>query len=594
MHIKDNAVTEYQIWIVFAILTSGLILFVWQRIRYDIVAALMLLSIGLTGIISVEEIFSGFASPAVITVAAALVIAKSLENSGILDKAEAYLLRFEKRPMLSFLLLLLLVSLVSGFINDIAALAITLPIALSLARSLKLEPSKILIPLAYASIIGGSLTLIGTASNIVMGTIAKRELDQSLGIFEFFPVGLALTFAFIVIFLLIGKRVLPTRTSSYGVEKFELPKYIAEVQIMGKSKFLDKTIGEFERECEGDIEVVRIVRERHERDLPHSNTRIGLGDVLVIRSEAEVLQKITKDTGLNLIREQANDKTKELQVIETVVLPSSILIDKTARQIYLRDRFNVALLGIARHGSTLTKRVDDIQIKIGDVLLLEVAQADLQNVLQELQCAPLHKRGISLHARAPPMLTLVIAGVSIGLTAFGILPVEMALAVGAVAMLVLKSISLREAYAAIQWPILILIGSIIPFGIAMKNTGADRFIAEQILLIGISEPIMALAIVFIATTLLSNVINNVAAAVFMAPVALQLSDILGIAGLPMLMAVIFGAAVPYLTPISHHSNLLVMEAGGYKFTDYLRLGIPLTAVTAGIVVFLVPILWPFQ
>jgi di/tricarboxylate transporter len=594
MHIKDNAVTEYQIWIVFAILTSGLILFVWQRIRYDIVAALMLLSIGLTGIISVEEIFSGFASPAVITVAAALVIAKSLENSGILDKAEAYLLRFEKRPMLPFLLLLLLVSLVSGFINDIAALAITLPIALSLARSLKLEPSKILIPLAYASIIGGSLTLIGTASNIVMGTIAKRELDQSLGIFEFFPVGLALTFAFIVIFLLIGKRVLPTRTSSYGVEKFELPKYIAEVQIMGKSKFLDKTIGEFERECEGDIEVVRIVRERHERDLPHSNTRIGLGDVLVIRSEAEVLQKITKDTGLNLIREQANDKTKELQVIETVVLPSSILIDKTARQIYLRDRFNVALLGIARHGSTLTKRVDDIQIKIGDVLLLEVAQADLQNVLQELQCAPLHKRGISLHARAPPMLTLVIAGVSIGLTAFGILPVEMALAVGAVAMLVLKSISLREAYAAIQWPILILIGSIIPFGIAMKNTGADRFIAEQILLIGISEPIMALAIVFIATTLLSNVINNVAAAVFMAPVALQLSDILGIAGLPMLMAVIFGAAVPYLTPISHHSNLLVMEAGGYKFTDYLRLGIPLTAVTAGIVVFLVPILWPFQ
>lgn len=581
---------EEQIWIVFAILLAGLALFVWQKIRYDIVAALMLLAIGLTGIVSTEELFSGFASSAVITVASALVVAKGLENSGILDKAEEFLLKFEKRPYIPFILLLVMVSLVSGFINDIAALAISLPIAISLSRSLKLTPSKILIPLAYASIIGGSLTLIGTASNIVMGSVAKRELGRPLEIFEFFPVGLALIIVFIILFLIIGRKILPNRPSPYSTEKFELPKYITEVQVNDKSDFIDKTIGEFEKEFDY-LDVVRIVRERHERDMPHSNTKIGLGDVLVIRSDVEGLRKL-KESGLDFLRD-SEEKLKDLDVVEAIVLPNSILADRTARQTRLRDRYTVSLLGVARHGSTLIKRVDDVKIKTGDVLLLEVAQSDLQNVLRELQCAPLKKRGISLHERAPSILTLVIAGVCIALSAFSILPIEISLTLGALAMLLSRSLSLKEAYSAIHWPILILIGSIIPFGIAMVNTGADKFIADIIMQTGISEPIMALIIIFAATTLLSNVMNNVAASVFMAPVALQLSQILDVSGFPMLMAVVFGAAVPYLTPISHHSNLLVMEAGGYKFTDYLRFGIPLTLATMVIVIFLVPILWPF-
>ena len=581
---------EEQIWIVFAILIAGLVLFVWQKIRYDIVAALMLLAIGLTGIVSTEELFSGFASSAVITVASALVVAKGLENSGILDKAEEFLLKFEKRPYIPFILLLVMVSLVSGFINDIAALAISLPIAISLSRSLKLTPSKILIPLAYASIIGGSLTLIGTASNIVMGSVAKRELGRPLEIFEFFPVGLVIVIVFVILFLIIGRKILPNRPSPYATEKFELPKYITEVQVNDKSDFIGKTIGEFEKEFDY-LDVVRIVRERHERDMPHSNTKIGLGDVLVIRSDVEGLRKL-KESGLDFLTD-SEDKLKDLDVVEAIVMPNSILADKTARQTRLRDRYTVSLLGVARHGSTLIKRVDDVKIKTGDVLLLEVAQSDLQVVLRELQCAPLKKRGISLHERAPSILTLVIAGVSIALSAFSILPIEISLTLGALAMLLSRSLSLKEAYSAIHWPILILIGSIIPFGIAMVNTGADKFIAETIMQTGISEPIMALIIIFAATTLLSNVMNNVAASVFMAPVALQLSQILDISGFPMLMAVVFGAAVPYLTPISHHSNLLVMEAGGYKFTDYLRFGIPLTLATMVIVIFLVPILWPF-
>lgn len=583
---------EHQIWIVFAILASGLVLFVWQRIRYDIVAALMLLAIGLTGIVSAEEMFSGFASPAVITVASALVVARGLENSGILSKAEEYLLRFENKPAIPFILLLVMVSIVSGFINDIAALAITLPIALSLSRSLKIEPSKMLIPLAYASIIGGSLTLIGTASNIVMGAVAERELGRPLGIFEFFPVGMALVVTFVIIFLFIGKRVLPARTSPYATEKFELPKYIAEVQVTPQSQFIDKTIGDLEKAFDWEIDVVRVIREHHERDMPNSYTRIGLGDALVVRADASFLQKL-EGTGLELLR-SSDSKTKDLSVTEVVVLPNSMLVDKTARQVYLRDRFNITLLGISRHGSTLTKRIDDMRIRTGDVLLLEAAKTDIQSTLQELQCAPLHKGGIPLRARAPPVMTLVIAGTSITLSALGILPIEIALATGAIAMLLGKSISLREAYDAIHWPILVLIGCIIPFGIAMANTGADEFIAQLILQTGIiREPIIALIIIFAATTLLSNVINNTAAAVFMAPVALQLGEMLDISGFPMLMGVIFGAAVPYLTPISHHSNLLVMEAGGYKFGDYLRLGIPMTVATTIIVVILVPILWPF-
>jgi di/tricarboxylate transporter len=550
----------------------------------------MLLSLGLTGILSFEELFSGFASHAIITIAAALIIAKALENSGILDTFQEYLLRFEKRPMIPFILLLALVGLISGFINDIAALAITLPIALTLSRSMKINPSKILIPLAYASIIGGSLTLIGTASNIVMGSIAKRELGRSLEIFEFFPVGIVLLAVFIIVFFVMGRRVLPSRDSPYAGEKFDLPEYLAEIQVTDKSKFIDKTIGNLEAEFE--VDVVRMVRMQHEREMPHSNTRIGLGDMLIVKVDSEILNKLTKDTGLTIISD-ASDKTKDLQVMEVVVLPDSTILNKSARQLYLRDHFNVSLLGIARHGSTLTKRVDDIKIKIGDVLLLETAQSNITNTLQEIKCVPLHKRGISLHSQTPSKITLTIAIVAITLSAFGVLPVEISLSIGAVAMLLTKSISLKDVYSTIHWPILILIGAIIPFGMAMENTGADVFIAERILQMGIIEPIMALVIIFIATTLLSNVINNVAAAVFMSPVALQISNMLDVSGFPMLMGVIFGAAMPYLTPISHHSNLLVMEVGGYKFQDYLRLGIPMTIATMLIVLLLVPILWPF-
>jgi di/tricarboxylate transporter len=602
---------EYQIWIVFAILISGITLFILQRIRYDIVAALMLLAVGLAGILSFEELFSGFASPAVITVAAALVIAKGLENSGLLDRVEEYLLRFESRPMLPFLLLLTMVAIVSGFINNIAALAITLPIALSLSHRLKLEPSKMLIPLAYASVIGGSITLIGTPSNILIGTIAREELGRQLDIFEFIPVGLPLIVVFLAVFLIMGKYVLPKRTTPYAGERFELPKYITELTVTEKSKFSGNSIGQLEKEYDWTIDVVRIIRGSRETETPYSNTRIMVGDVLVIRTEAEELENIVKGTGLEIRKKSDEEKEKEkaiekeknkeqekkgkeLKVVEVVVLPDSALINKTAKQMYIRDRFNVTLLGIARHGSTITKRVAEIRIKLGDVLLLEAAEADLQNVFEELKCAPLRTRGISLHARAPPVLTLLIAGVSIALSAFNILPIEVGLSIGAVGMLVLRCIDIKEAYNAIQWPILVLIGALIPFGTAMQKTGADRFIAEQISNVGATDPIVALVVIFIVTTLLSNVINNVAAAVFMAPVALQLSEILSISGFPMLMAVAFAAAVPYLTPISHQSNLLVMEAGGYKFTDYIRLGAPLTVVTAIVVLLLVPIFWPFQ
>lgn len=584
---------DYQIYVVFAILIAGLVLFVLQKIRYDLIAILMLLAVALSGILSFDEVFSGFASHAIITIATSLIIAKSLENSGILDKFHEYLMRFEKRPILPFIILLFFVGLISGFINDIAALAITLPIALSLSRSLGINPSKILIPLAYASIIGGSFTLIGTASNIVMGSFAKRELGRSLEIFEFFPVGLALITGFIIVYFIIGKKVLPTRKSSSLEERFKLPRYLVEVKVSDNSPFVGKTIGFLEKELKFEIDVVRVIRENHERDLPHSNTKIGSGDILVLRSGATHFENLTKDTGLSPLSD-SSDKLKDLQVIEVVVLPDSPLLNKTAREFNLRDHFNLVLVGISRRDSTMTKRVDDVRLKTSDVLLLEVEQADLEKTLQEIQCAPLRKRGISLHSKkAPTMVTLAIAITAIAMSAFGVLPVEISLSLGAVAMILTQSISLKETYKAIHWPILILIGAIIPFGIAMENTGADRLIAEQILAIGIVEPLIALAIIFAATTLLSNVINNVAAAVFMAPVALQVSNILDVSGYPMLMGVIFGAAVPYLTPISHHSNLLVMEAGGYKFQDYLRLGIPMTIMTMAIVMLLVPVLWPF-
>jgi di/tricarboxylate transporter len=246
-------------WIVFAILLTGIGMFASQRVRYDIVAIMMLLTVGLVGILSFDELFRGFANPAVITVAAALVMARALYNSGILDMVEEYPLRFDKRPLMPLLLLLFVVAVMSGFINNMAALSITLPVALSLSSKLKLVPSKILIPLAFASIVGGSLALIGTPSNIVIGAIAREELGRSIDIFEFAVVGVPLIAVFIGVFVVIGRRLLPERTSPYGTgEKFQLPKYVIEFMTNNKSKFVGKTIRDLEIEYDFEIEVVRI------------------------------------------------------------------------------------------------------------------------------------------------------------------------------------------------------------------------------------------------------------------------------------------------------------------------------------------------
>jgi len=550
----------------------------------------MLLALGLSGILSFDELFLGFASPATITVIAALVMAKALYNSGILDSVETYLSKFQKRPIIPMILLFAAVSIASGFINNMAALAITLPIAISLSNKLNLKASKILIPLAYASIIGGSLTLIGTPSNIVIGSIAREEFGQGLDIFEFTSVGLPLIAGFIILFLILGKKILPARSSPYDVEEFNLPKYLAEVQVTERSKYIDKTIMEIEKEF--DVEVVRIVREHKEREIPRSNTKISLGDLLVIRTDPKELESVINGTGLKPIVLNKNE-SGEFKVSEIIVLPDSLLIDKSARQIRLRDYFDIALIGIGRRRNTITKRVDDIKIRMGDVLLIEHAKADLQTVIQDLRCAPLHTKGITLHSRSPPLITLGISAASIALSAFGILPIEIALTLGAVALVLSRSLTLKEGYTSIQWPIVILIGSLIPFGMAMQKTGADAFIATLISDTGISDPILALAILFAGTIVLSNMINNVAAAVFMAPVALKLAEIIDVSGIPMLMGVAFGAALPFLTPIGHQSSLLVMDAGGYKFSDYLRFGIPLTILCTIIVLILVPLFWGF-
>lgn len=579
--------------IIFGLLLFGIIMFVWQKIRYDVVAIMMLLSLGILGIISFDNLFLGFSSPAVITVASALIISRGIQNTGFLDKISDGLLKFDKRPIFPLILLLAIISLASGFINDIAALAIALPVGISLSKSLNIQSSKILIPMAYAALIGGGLTLIGTPSNIVAGSIAIQELGRPIGTFEFTPVGISVLVGLLILFILIGKKILPIRKSPYDVDEgFELPSYIFEMKATEKTKIKGKTIGELEKSFE-NIEVVRIIRENSERNIPHSKTKIGETDILVVRSEADDIEKVVKETGLEILKkDEKDDKIKGLTPIEVIVMSGSSLIGRSANQTNIRDKLDVTLLGIARKGSALTKKVGDIRIKEGDFLMIEVGEADLSRMCQELTLVPLRTRGITLHSYAPPKLTLFLAIISISLGTLNIIPINVALALGAVGMLLFNSVSIKEAYEAVPWPIIILIGSLIPFGLAMENTGADILIAETIIQLGIKEPIAVLIVVYTLTNLLSNVMNNVAATVFMAPVALKFGEILSIDGFPLLMVVAFAASMPFMTPISHKCNLLVMEAGGYKFIDYLRLGFPLTLLTAALVLFLVPQIWP--
>lgn len=583
--------------IVFTVLAAALTLFIWGRWRYDVVALLALLAVTVTGIIPGEQAFAGFGHPAVITVAAVLVVSRGLRNSGVVDLLAKPLFRVSERPSAQVGALSSLVATLSAFMNNVGALALLLPVAIRMARKHGRSPSLLLMPLAFGSLLGGLITLIGTPPNIIIATFRAGTGSEPFRMFDFAPVGLGVAIAGLLFISLIGWRLVPQRKGASSREElFEIGDYVTEVIVPADSKLVGMRLRDLGSVSDAEVLVIALLRGKRRLNSPSSFEVLRADDVLVVEADSEDLRELVDAAGLKLSgsRKLGEAALEGGELMEAVVMADSPIIGQTARSLNLRWRYGVNLLGVARMGSRIHRRLRDIRFQIGDVLLLQGPMETFNTTLSTLGCLPLAGRGLSLGQPRRVELGLIIFGSALLLAAVGLLPIQVAFIGAAVAMLLANIISLREAYESIDWSIIVLLGAMIPVGQALEYSGAAALIAQGTLaLSGQLPPVISLLIILVATMFLSDLVNNAAAAVLMAPIAISVAVGLGASADPFLMAVAIGASCAFLTPIGHQSNTLVMGPGGYQFGDYWRMGLLLEVVIVVVSIPLIMLFWPF-
>jgi di/tricarboxylate transporter len=588
-----------QIAVVFVVLALALVLFINGRWRYDIVALLALLVVTVAGIIPGEQAFAGFGHPAVITVAAVLIVSRGLRNSGVVDLLARPLLRVKNDPTIQVGSLSSLVAALSAFMNNIGALALLMPVALRMARKNGRSPSLLLMPLAFASLLGGLVTLIGTPPNIIIATFRTETGAEPFRMFDFAPVGLGVALAGVLFIVLVGWRLVPQRKGAASREElFEIGDYITEVIVPENSKLAGKRIRDIGQVSDAEVVVLELARGKERQNSPSSFTLLRGGDLLVIEADSEDLRELVDAAGLELhgsrkLGEEALRSSDYIGLMEAVVMSDSHIVGQTVRSLNLRWRYGVNLLGVARMGSRIQRRLRNIQFQVGDVLLLQGPRETFSATLSSLGCLPLAMRDLSLGRRRRVVLGVTIFAVALLLAAVGALPIQVTFMGAAVAMIMTRILSLREAYESIDWSIIVLLGAMIPVGQALELSGGADLIAEGTLAAaGSLPPAISLIIILVATMFLSDLVNNAAAAVLMAPIAIAVANGLGASADPFLMCVAIGASCAFLTPIGHQSNTLVMGPGGYQFGDYWRMGLFLEVIIVAVAIPLIMLFWP--
>jgi di/tricarboxylate transporter len=582
---------------VFAVLAMAMVLFIRGPLRYDIVALVALLALVAVGIVPVEHAFSGFGHPAVITVAAVLVISRALQAAGVVDLIVRFLAPTRRDTHRQIGATCGLAALLSAFMNNVGALALMLPVALRNAAKTGRSPSKFLMPLSFASLLGGLVTLIGTPPNIIIATFRVQSEGVPFGMFDFTPVGLSVAVVGLLYITLVGWRLIPGRgADTEAGDRFHIEAYVSEVRLVPESPLVGTQIRKIEQLCENEATVMAILRGKRRLLAPGGGERLEQDDILLLEGDPAALQPLIESGGLLQVGEEEVDpkllRSDDIRLVEAVVMPNARLEGWSMRGLKMHEHFGVNLLAVSRQGQSPKTRLGSIRFKVGDVILLQGDRTTLKQVLPTLGCLPLAERGLNVVRRRRILLPVGIFAVAIAATALGWVPVQIAFVTAVVALVVSGGLPLREAYRSIEWPIVILLGALIPVGEALHATGGTEVIAGGIITLASGMPLWGmLALLMVSSMLLSDLIHNSPTAVLMAPVAIGIAEGLGLSADAFLMAVAVGAASPYLTPIGHQSNTLVMGPGGYRFGDYWRMGAPLDLLILCVAVPLIVWVW---
>lgn len=579
------------------VLVGTLALFIWGRWRHDVVAAVALLASLVLGLVKPDEAFTGLSDPAVITVALVFILSAAIRNSGILQRLIRYMQPLLERPDLQVLVFVSIVTVLSAFMNNVGALAIVLPVAIYSAEKAGRSPAMLLMPIAAGSLLGGLTTLIGTPPNLLISNVRQDITGQPFTMFDFTPVGLAVALAGIA-YLVFAWRLIPAdrRGTPSPESRFKVEDYMTEARIGPGSPVIDKSIRELEKLGEDDITVIAIIRSNDRRLAPAGWTRLREGDVIVMEADSAVLKRLVDAAKLELVGNKPLDpshiRSEEVGIVEAVITPSSPLIGRTPTGTRLRD-YGLNLLAISRQGRHSPARLSRQRFREGDVVVLQGDLEQMPVTLREIGALPLAERKIDLGRPAQVALPVGAMAAAVALTATGVLPVAVAFFAAVVVLALFRTMRLSDMYDAVDGSIIVLLAALIPVTGALQTTGLTEVIASGLAGAGASLPgIASLALVMIATMLVTPILNNAATVLLMGPLAAGFAQKLGLSVDPFLMAVAVGASCDFLTPFGHQSNTLVMGPGGYRFGDYARLGAPLSLLVLLVAVPMIVLVWP--
>lgn len=588
-----------QIFLVLTILLIAILLFSSGLIRMDMTSLLVLLALYLTQLVTIEEAFSGFSNPAVITVAAMFIIGAGISNTGFVHRIAEKLLSFSDKSEIKLIVsLMLTVACLSAFINNIGATAILMPVVANISQKNNIPASKLLIPLAFGSLLGGVCTLIGTPPNILMNILLQQHTGENFRMFDFTPIGLVILVTGILYMALYGRTLLPRRKAKTLIEAYQTKEYITEVEIIEGSPLAGLTIARSRLESDFNLKVRAILRNRQKFPFPRRNRKLMEKDILFLEGNPEGILKVRKKKGLEAVPERENPvivtEGDEIVVVEASLTPTSEAVGKTLRDLRFAETHGLTVIAIWRSGSPVVKRVDHVILKFGDVLLLKGPEERVVHLGKEhgfllLGGVP----PVAYNPRKAPVAIFVLASVVL-LAAFGILPITVAATLGALALVLTSCLTPKEAYESIDWSIIVLIAGTLPLGLAMENSGTAELIAGAIIsFVGPLGPWAVLGAIFFITSVFTEAMSHAAAAVLIAPIALSTALELSVSPKPFYMAVAIAASSCFMTPISHQSNALVMGPGSYRFNDYLRVGTPLNLLIWIVGTLTIPLMFPF-
>lgn len=589
-----------EVIIVLLLVVSAVILFVTERFPVDMVALILMATLLLSGIITPEEGISGFSNTATVTVGAMFILSAGLFKTGALNFIGAALAKIGKRNFWFALITMMAgVGVISAFVNNTAAVAIFMPIVLGVARDTKVNPSKLLMPLSFASMFGGVCTLIGTSTNILVNSIAERYGLPPFRMFEFTSLGLLIFGAGMLYMMLIGVRLIPNRRGGGDLtQSFGMGEYLTEIVLLPQAKSIGQPLKDSHLVQDLDIDILEVRRGERRILLPSPEIILQAEDLLRVRCNVEKIKQLQEREGI-LLKSEVKWQDKDLEsaqvvLVEAVIAPNSILEGKSLKGARFRHRFGATPLAIRHRGEMMHEKLETIPLQAGDALLIEAQRDHLDQLKQHSAFVFISEVGLPEFRREKILPAFAIIFGVVLTAALNILPIVIGAIVGSVLIVLTGCLTVEEAYEAIELKVIFLLAGVLTLGIALEKTGAAGFLSEFLISgVGSLGPEAILFALFLVTTLLTNVMSNNATAALLAPIAIVTAESLGVSPRPFLMAVTYAASLSFMTPVGYQTNTLIYGPGQYQFSDFLRVGTPLNLLFLILATFFIPLFWPF-